>query len=269
MTEPSPGRRAGRAALVIRSYSSDQSGLVCGFRFRGGSAGEAIGTDEALRWFADEANDRGESFLWLHFDLTRASSEKWLRDRVDLPQAFFDALHEGSSSTRIELEDGRLVVVVNDVLYDFGFEATHLATLWVCADRGVVVTTRRKPLRSIDRLRVAVRRGEGFESPASLLVHLLRDQADVLIAIVRDATARIDGIEDSLLAGRLEANRANLGAELAWYCQQADAPTSPRVLVRPAPCASSRPGFATARSGGSRVPTQSQASAAARARAGG
>jgi len=212
VTGEAPSAGAKGTTFVARNYGSDPSGQVCGFVFGADRPGEEIATDEALRWLADgKAGDDG-AFVWLHFDLTRASAERWLRDHLDLASGFFDALHEGSTSTRIELEGGRMVVVVNDVLYDFGFEATHLATLWVCADRRLVVSARRKPLRSIDRLRVAVLGGEAFRSPASLLVHLLRDQADVLIAIVRDATDRVDGIEDSLLAGRLDTKRANLGA---------------------------------------------------------
>ena len=199
------------ARFVARTYGSDPSGQVCGFVFGVDRPGEPITTDAALRWLADgKAGDDGE-FAWLHFDLTRASAERWLHEHLDLAPGFFDALHAGSPSTRIELEGGRMVVVVNDVLYDFGFEATHLATLWACVDRRLVVSARRKALRSIDRLRVAVLRGDTFRSPASLLVHLLRDQADVLIAIVRDATERVDGIEDSLLAGRLDTKRADLG----------------------------------------------------------
>ena len=44
-----------------------------------------------------------------------------------------------------------------------------------------------------------------------MLVHLLRDQADVLTLIVRDIADKVDHVEDRLLANKLERNRANLG----------------------------------------------------------
>jgi zinc transporter len=47
----------------------------------------------------------------------------------------------------------------------------------------------------------------------------MRDQGDVLVQIVREATSRVDRIEDSLLAERLEVRRVDLG-------------TLRRVLVR-------------------------------------
>lgn len=49
-----------------------------------------------------------------------------------------------------------------------------------------------------------------FASPADLLAHLLRDQADVLVAIVRDATNRVDAIEDRILTHQ-RGSRLELG----------------------------------------------------------
>jgi zinc transporter len=69
-----------------------------------------------------------------------------------------------------------------------------------------------QPLRSVDRLRVAVKAGEDFASPVSLLVHLLRDQADVLQKIERDSASKVDQIEDNLLKGRVNTTRGTLGS---------------------------------------------------------
>ncbi len=88
------------------------------------------------------------------------SGEKWLREHLALSPAFFEAVHEGSRATRIDYADGALAAVASDVLYDFAFEATDISTLWVNADERLVVSARRKPLRSVDRLRESVRNGE-------------------------------------------------------------------------------------------------------------
>jgi zinc transporter len=60
-------------------------------------------------------------------------------------------------------------------------------------------------------LRASVKGGESFRSTVELLVHLLRDQADALVQIVRDTVTKVDDIEDKLLAERLNHKRANLG----------------------------------------------------------
>ena len=123
-----------------------------------------------------------------------------------------EALHDGSRSTRVELDDANLVAVVNDVHYDFAFDPSDISTLWLSVSPRLVVSVRLQPLRSIDRLRDAVRRGASLRSTVELLVHLMHDQGDVLVNIVRGSTKRVDDIEDHLLAGRLETRRADLGS---------------------------------------------------------
>ena len=73
-------------------------------------------------------------FLWLHFSLTNAASERWLRLHAALPAAFYDSLREDSSSTRIEVVDGALLAVINDVQF-FAAEASSVATVALCVTR--------------------------------------------------------------------------------------------------------------------------------------
>ena len=129
-------------------------------------------------------------------------SLRWLREHLQLSDVFHESLKEGMRSTRVELDDDMLIAVVNDVRYDFAFEPTDIATLWLSVGARLVVTARLKPLRSIDRLRDAVRKGATLGSSVDLLVHLMHDQGDVLVHIVRQTTARVDELEDTLLAGR-------------------------------------------------------------------
>lgn len=192
------------------SYGSDQSGLVCGYLFGKDLRGRPIDSKSALEWL-DQRDRHTDEFIWLHFNLANTASEKWLREHAGLVDEFYETLHEGSRSTRIDLASGTLIAVVNDVLHDFSFEASDISTLWLSVDQQVVISARRKPLQSIDRLRHAVKNGEPIRASVELLIHLLRDQADVLINIVRDATKRVDGIEDNLLAGKANQKRAKLG----------------------------------------------------------
>ena len=135
-----------------------------------------------------------------------------MREHLSLSDQFYESLRDGSRSTRVELDDDTLVAVVNDVHYDFAFEPSDISTLWLSVGQRLVVSARLQPLRSIDRLRDAVKRGARLNSSVELLVHLMHDQGDVLVHIVRETTTRVDGIEDSLLSGRLEKKRADLGS---------------------------------------------------------
>ena len=191
------------------TYGADDTGLICGYLLRPGQPPAPIGAADAVAWAAGETEPDG--FAWLHFNLSHNAADRWLADHGGLVPAFFEALKDGTRSTRIERADDVLVAVINDVRFDFSFEPSDLATLWVHVDRRLMVTARRQPLRSIDKLREAVRADVTLRSTVALLEHLLRDQADVLVEIVRSVTARIDDIEDQLLAGRLDTKRARLG----------------------------------------------------------
>lgn len=192
---------------VPLSYGADASGLICAYAF-GAQGRRSLDSNSLMTWLqAPPAHE----FIWIHLNLSHASSEQWLHQHLELSETFFEALHEGVRSTRIERADDALIAVMNDVLFDFDFDASDIATLWMSITPHLVVTARSKPLRSIDRLRVAVKEGEVFGSTTALLVHLLRDQADVLTQIVRSIADKTDHIEDRLLANRLEHHRANLG----------------------------------------------------------
>jgi zinc transporter len=211
--------------LTRSNYGGGESGLICGYVFAAGAAPREIDAafaqallatdaapDAAMPAEAPRARAEGTAFVWLHFNLAHAGASRWLQRHAGLPEEFHEALVAAAPSTRIERADDALVAVINDAQFDFAFEATDIATLCVGVTPRLVVTARRRPLRSIDRLRLQVQGGLALRSGVELLERLLRAQADVLVDIVRGVTARVDGIEDDLLAGQRRHKRAGLGA---------------------------------------------------------
>jgi zinc transporter len=188
-------------------FVRDDVGLLWAYCLREGEAAQSLDAPAAAAWLLAPAG----GFVWLHLNLANNAALPWLRSVSELPDAFHEALNSGSRSTRIERDEEALIGIVNDISFDFRFEPTDTATLWLLAGERLLVTARRQPLRSVDKLRGAVKAGQTFRSSVDLLAHLMRDQADVLIDIVRKATERVDEVEDELLAGRLQAKRLRLG----------------------------------------------------------
>ncbi|MDA7416298.1 transporter [Xenophilus arseniciresistens] len=200
------------------TWDGDAAGLICGYAFEPGGQQPVRGIDlEAARVRieaqaqqpADGAPDA--SFMWLHFNLSHAPARAWLERHAPLPDSFHEALRETQPSTRVERADDLLLAIINDVHFDFGFEPSDISTLWVAVGPRLVITARARPLRSIDALRTAVRAGHAPQSSTELFEQLMRAQADALVGIVRSVTARIDAVEDALLAGRPDQQRARLG----------------------------------------------------------
>jgi zinc transporter len=193
------------------AYGSDPNGLICGYLFGAGGSGQPVDLAGALEWLGAKKEPDHGTFVWLHFNLADAAAETWIRTHLGVVPAFFDALREGSRSTRIEDANDTLVAVVNDVAYEFAFDPADIETLWVSVDRRLALSARVHALRSIDRLREAVKSGARFGSSVAFLNRLMQDQGDVLVRIVRDATVQIDVVEDGLLLGRLQHKRMELG----------------------------------------------------------
>jgi zinc transporter len=196
--------------IADSTYGSDKAGLVYGYLFVPGQAGRPLDSDEAAEFLAALPALDDDHFAWLHFNFANAASERWLREHLSPPETFLESLQD-VTSTRVEQEGDALVAVLNDVRF-FAFDVSNVSAVSLWVDRRVFISARITALRSVDRLRASVKAGETFRSPAELLAHLLRDQADVLVQIVRDATKEIDVIEDKLIADQEAVARTKLGS---------------------------------------------------------
>ncbi|MBS0420674.1 MAG: transporter [Proteobacteria bacterium] len=192
------------------AYGSDKTGLVWGYLFEPDKPPRQVECDAALHWLASTPAPEPSGFVWLHLSLSNAGAERWMRQSLQLADAFYESLHEGVGSTRLEVEGDTLVAVMHDVLFNLSFDAANISTVSVCMDPRLVVTARLRPLRSVDRLRATVKAGHTIRSSAELLAQLLHDQADVLVEIIRQSTARADTVEDGLLANRVASSRVEL-----------------------------------------------------------
>ncbi len=200
-----------RPHMMETHYGSDREGLIWAYLFRPNAAPMTIDCAAALEWLSLPDLSPGSGFVWLHFSMSNAGSEPWMRRSLHLPDAFYDSLRERIGSTRLELEDDALIAVVHDVIFNTSFDAENISTASLCMTPRLVVSARLRPLRSVDRLRASVKAGQALRSSAELLAHLLRDQATVLADIVRQSTAQVNTVEDNLLADRISASRSELG----------------------------------------------------------
>jgi zinc transporter len=193
-------------------YGSDTHGLVWGYRFTPGEPPVSIDCEAAVRWLNGPRTHSCE-FIWLHLSLSNVASERWMHESLELSAAFFESLRENTGSTRLELEGDALIASIHDVLFNTSFDSANISTVTIWMDPRLVVSARLRPLRSVDRLRAAVKAGQPLRSSAELLAQLLREQAQVLVDIVRQSTGHVDRIEDTLLANRVSVSRSELSAQ--------------------------------------------------------
>src|SRR5881296_370021 len=190
---------------------SDQDGPIWGYHFVPNQPARPITSEAAVQFLTAPGPSLSDEFLWLHFSLSNMASEPWLRRYLTLPDTFYESLHSDVDATHLEQDADSLVARIHDVLFDFTFDAP-VATTSLCIKPRVLVSAHVRPWRSINQLRSAVQAGQVFRSPIEILSRLFRDQASVLVDIVRRATKRVDPMEERLLAKRISVSRSELGA---------------------------------------------------------
>ena len=190
---------------------SEQDGPIWGYHFVAGQPARSITTQEAIAFLTAQGSPPADEFLWLHFSLSNAATEPWLRRYLTLPDSFYESLRSNGDSTHLEQDADALVARIHDVLFDFTFDAP-VATTSLCVKPRVLVSAHIRPWRSIDKIREAADAGQLFRSPIEILARLLRDQASVLVDIVRKSKKRVGPMEEQLLAKRVSVSRSELGS---------------------------------------------------------
>jgi zinc transporter len=190
---------------------SDQDGPIWGYHCVPDQPAQPITSEQAVAFLTAPGSCLPNEFLWLHFSLSNAATEPWLRRYLTLPDTFYESLHSDVDSTHLEQDADSLVARIHDVLFDFTFNAP-VATTTLCVKPRVLVSAHIRPWRSIDQLRAAVQAGQIFRSPIEILARLLRDQATVLVDIVRKSKKRVGPMEEQLLAKRTSVSRGELGS---------------------------------------------------------
>src|SRR5436309_15058281 len=190
--------------------STDQDGPIWGYHFVPDQPARSITSEAAIKFLTASGPALANEFLWLHFSLSNVASEPWLRRYLTLPDTFYESLHSDVDATHLEQDADSLVARIHDVLFDFTFDAP-VATTSLCVKPRVLVSAHIRPWRSIDKLRAAVQAGQVFRSPIEILARLLRDQASVLVDIVRKSKRQVGPMEEQLLAKRVAVSRSELG----------------------------------------------------------
>src|SRR4030095_9233893 len=199
------------AQNIEPTTAPDQGGPIWGYHFVPNQPAQSITSDEAVQFLTAPGPCPPNEFLWLHFSLSNVATEPWLKKYLTLPDTFYESLHSDIDATHLEQDADSLVARIHDVLFDFTFDAP-VATTTLCVKPRVLVSAHARPWRSIDELRAAVQAGQVFRSSIEILARLLRDQANVLVDIVRKSKKRLSPMEEQLLAKRISVSRSELGS---------------------------------------------------------
>ena len=181
------------------------AGLAFGFVFRGGR-GHLV-HDETLH----RALEEGADWVWLHLGLSDHRARRFLGDFPELPEEGRALLLGGESRIQIALEPDHAAGVLPDLEKDFDDQSLEPGRLQFWLNDRLLFTTRRAPVRGIQHLHDAIVGGAAIANPGAALARLQEAYAAIVESRLVELGAKLDRIEDRVLADRPGLDRLPLG----------------------------------------------------------
>lgn len=193
---------------VIAGASTDAPetlpGLVSAFRFEAGSTGEELPVDKPIA-------EGPDGWLWLHFNLADARACRFLKGGFSLPVAARELLVSADEHQQLNVSAGCLYGVFADLVCDLDGLTEEIGFLHFALKERLLVTGRRRSLSAVNVTRKIVRGGTLISTPAALLQMLLEHVVDSVDRYADDASAKLDRVEEKILADDVSEGRQVLG----------------------------------------------------------
>lgn len=182
-------------------------GIVFAFSFDG----EGVPTSLPMTSMPD-LQDPEVAFWWVHVNLVDKRGRDWIEALPQLTDEAKEVLIAPESHDRVDVEGDALVGVFVDLRLDFAQATEELAQLRFALTRRLLLTARRKSLRSIEATRAALGAGRPCDSALDLLEAIVDHEADAVARAAVELGHAVDAIEDKILEGHDRDAHDGIGA---------------------------------------------------------
>ena len=189
----------------------DTGGMVCGFRLQTDAPAQAV------QWNLGQMEpgripEHPRQLLWLHFNLADQRADRWIEACSHIPEEAREVLLNDDAHIHMLPLQESLVGVLGDLHHDFENDPDGLGVLRLFIGETLVVSGRHHPLKSFDRLRVDLRKGEPIGTPVHWMAHLVHQLSESFGAAVTALNEEVDSAEDRILQGRIRDEAKSLGS---------------------------------------------------------
>ena len=183
-----------------------ENGLIVAFRLNGEGGGTR--TD----WAGVHAWEPGSEVLWIHLDYAHPEAERWLLEDSGLEATVAQALLAEETRPRSLSVQGGLLVILRGANFNSGAEPEDMLAIrvWLAGNR--IITSRHRPLKTIDAIKDAVLAGEGPTDPGDFLVRLVDGLTTRMGTVLADLSDEIDALEDDVISAESYELRIKIGA---------------------------------------------------------
>lgn len=193
------------SALMNLPVASD-FGIVSAYRFAQDGSPTKI---DIVNVAAELTETHG--WLWLHVNLANLRCHDWLAQVAPISDVARETLLDTDEHIRLDIFGDEIVGVLPDLHQEFMQEGDDLVRMHFAIAPRLMITARRKPLRSIELTRRAVDMGRRFPTPVSLFDAIADQFADVIGRFSAGLGDELDVVENHVLHDEIEEERLRLG----------------------------------------------------------
>lgn len=150
-----------------------------------------------------ELSSPGSGYRWLHFDLSDAALEEWLRSH--LPPHAARTLLQTETRPRCEVFDDGVVLNLRGVNLNPGASPEDMVSLRFWVTGGLIVSTRVRKVFAVDAMRQRLEQGIGPERSGRLIAELAHGLAKRIEAVSLELEEATDTLEETVLDGATDA----------------------------------------------------------------
>ncbi len=179
-------------------------GLICAYALDGHGGGKEIGWEEI------RAHKPDDGPIWVHLDRTSREVREFILNNAPVDPGLFRILMSDEVRPRVERIGDRLLIALRGVNFNEGSELEDMVSIRVWIGKGLIVTLRRRPVRTARFLREEIEKGTGPRNEGEFLIQMIDGLLHSLSPVLDTIEDEVDDLEDKVLAGQVTECRSDL-----------------------------------------------------------
>jgi zinc transporter len=195
------------AVIDVAPATSERAfGIVWAYRFHQDGSSEPI-ADSQL----DEAFVSHRGWIWVHLSHADLRAHEWVSEHAPISAQARRVLLGRDEHQRLDIVGNEIIGVLVDIQMDLGQDTQETARLrFVITDR-LLISVRRRPLRSVELTRQSLETGQKFPAAVSVLDTIIDHFADAIGKWAERMSDELDRVEDHVLENAVRDERQRLG----------------------------------------------------------
>ncbi len=183
------------------------TGIVWAYRFERDGSAQLIPADLVDQAIAEHS----ASWIWIHLGLADNRCRAWIANHAPASSLAREVLAGPDQHLRLDVIGSEIVGVIPDLHQEWDAASDHLVRLRFVMTERLLITSRQRPVHSIDINRRAIEAGKLFPTAVSFLDALIDEFADQVSHLADRLSAKLDTVEEHFLDEDPSDERVTVG----------------------------------------------------------